>query len=192
MTYVDRSVSLLQQTNQINASWVSSCFSLWARLTCPGILLSLTHTLESFHCHVCLLMPLLYLKCPCMSIVRSCSCLLMSSPGSFLSLPVLPVLPATCLSPLFTRQCWPSEGGVSLWPGRVPHETRQKPQRVSLLGLRSVNCCWIPADWNVFGQSSVGLRPRSHRDTHWRRKGSWRLFTICRNDELKTRKTSLS
>lgn len=70
------------------------------------------------HCPVTLL-------CLCCT---SCCCLFMSCLCLY-------------LSSLLTLQCCLSRGGASLRPGLVPHETRQKPQRVSapLAARRSVH-----------------------------------------------------
>ncbi len=60
--------------------------------------------------------------------------------------------------PLLTLQCCPPDGGVCVWAARVLHETRQKPQRVSLHARRV-------GVTSVYGVSvSVGVRPRLLRD----------------------------
>lgn len=80
-----------------------------------------------------------------------------------------PVLLLLCRPPSSPLQRCPSEGGVSLWPGRLPHEARQKPQRVSLHGFR---CVLSPIR---------RLRSQHDKSRHSfpADKGSFRCFNLC-------------
>lgn len=136
---------------------------LWSRPVCPSELVlpvqvSLTLLLSDSPHTVTSVSSCLCLKWLCISVVLPvlvslCPLLPPCIPPSFsLSFLCLSSLSSSRLCvPLLTLQCCPSEGGVSLWAGRVLHEKRQKPQRVSLHGLHvslptQTHCLIIAAD----------------------------------------------